>query len=147
MYDPKTKEEKQAIGDAIRRNLAGTVNSGNLHLTFADGKDNSPILTQMEPQKLDKSFLGLTDTIQRQLCYAHQIDPQLLGLKTPGSLGNSGEFLYAFNLFNQSVIQPSQKILENIFNSFLSVNGIPTKIKFNDADISKLNPNINANTK
>ncbi len=100
----------------------------------------------MDPNKLDATFLSLTDTIQRQICYSHQLDPQLLGLKTPGSLGNSGDFIYSFNLFNQTIIQPAQRELESIFNTFIAINGIGSKLRFNDVDIEKLNPAAVAQT-
>lgn len=132
---PGTKEEKQAVLSDLNSSFAGARKTGRSMITFADGKELSPTVTQMEPNKLDKTFLQLTDTIQRQISYAHQIDPQLLGLKTPGSLGNSGEFLYAFNLFNLSVIQPAQMELEYIYNTFLGINGTGVKIKFNDPKI------------
>ena len=78
--------------------------------------------------------------IRDRVSYAHQINPILLGLKTSGSLGNATEFPYAFNLFNQQVIQPAQLIIETILNDLIHINGVMANIKFNDADIAKLNP-------
>ena len=105
-------------------------------VTFSDGKELAPTVTQMEANKLDKTFLQLTDTIQRQICYAHSIDPQLLGLKTPGSLGNSGELEYAYGIFNSAVIQPAQKDIENIFNQFIGINGLGVKMTLNEPNIN-----------
>lgn len=139
---PSTQEEKQKVLFDLNQSFAGARKTGRSMITFSDGKDLSPSVTQLEANKLDKTFLSLTDTIQRQISYSHQIDPQLLGLKTPGSLGNSGEFLYAFNLFNQSVIQPAQKEIEMILNEFLAINKITAKIKLNDVDINKINPSL-----
>jgi hypothetical protein len=90
----------------------------------------------MQPNQLDKTFLSLTDTIQRQICYGHNIDPMLLGLKTPGSLGNSTSLPYAFDIFNQSVIQPAQMDIENILNYFLSLNGMTIKIKLKEPELT-----------
>lgn len=132
---PGTQEEKQQVLWDINQSFAGSRKTGRAMVTFADGKELSPDVTQMEANKLDKTFLSLTDTIQRQICYAHSIDPQLLGLKTPGSLGNSGEFQYSFNLFNQSTVQPAQRIIEEIFNDFISINGLGVKLKLNDVEI------------
>ena len=60
----------------------------------------------------------------------------LLGLKTSGSLGNTSEFEYTFNLFSLTVIQPAQKTLEGIFNSMLRTNEISSTITFKDAELS-----------
>lgn len=139
---PGTKEEKQQVLMDLNNSFAGARKTGRAMVTFSDGKELAPTVTQMEPNQLDKTFLSLTDTIQRQICYAHQIDPQLLGLKTPGSLGNSGEFLYSFNLFNSTVIQPAQYELECIFNKFIAINGLGVKLKFNEPDIVDFLPTV-----
>ena len=135
---PSSKEEKQRVLYDLNQSFAGARKTGRAMVTFSDSKELAPIITQMEANKLDKTFLSLTDTIQRQICYAHSIDPQLLGLKTPGSLGESGTFEYSYNLFNQIVIQPSQKDLEKIYNEFIQVNGLGVKVQFNDVDITKM---------
>lgn len=139
-YSPESAEEKTKILQDINQSFAGAKKAGRAMINFGADKESLPIITQLEPNKLDKTFVALTDTIQRQVCYAHGLDPQLLGLKTPGSLGNSGDFMYSFNLFNSSVIQPSQIIIENILNKFISTNGILSKIKLNEPDITKLLP-------
>jgi phage portal protein BeeE len=137
---PGSDEEKQMIVRELNNSFAGARKTGRSMITFSDGKDLSPTVTQMEANKLDKTFLSLTDTIQRQICYSHQIDPMLLGLKTPGSLGNSGEFLYSFNLFNASQIQPAQRQIENILNKFIQVNGLGVTIELNEPSIDKYQP-------
>jgi hypothetical protein len=135
---PNTEEEKQRIKSGLQNTFGGARKAGKAMVNFADGKDFAPTVTQLEPNKLDKTFLSLTDTIQRQLCYAHQIDPQLLGLKTPGSLGNSCEMETSYRIFNATVIQPAQKDLENIFNELIAINRLATKIQFVEADIYQL---------
>jgi hypothetical protein len=141
-FEPETQEEQQAIIRGIHNSFAGTSNTGKLLTTFSPDRDSAPEVTQLEPNKLDATFLQLTDTIQRQICYAHQINPILLGLKTSGSLGNATEFPYAFNLFNQQVIQPAQLVLQSILNDLISINGVTSQVSFNDADITQLNPTL-----
>ncbi len=138
--EPETKEEKQQILSDLVESFAGARAAGRAMVTFSPDKESVPTIIQGEPNKLDKTFLGMSDTIQRQICYSHRFDPQLLGLKTPGSLGNSGDFLYSFNVYNSNVIQPAQMIIENIINKFLAINGLYVKFKFNEADITKLLP-------
>lgn len=133
---PGSAEEKQQVLFDINNSFAGARKTGRAMITFSDGKELAPTVTQMEPNKLDKTFLQLTDTIQRQICYAHGIDPQLLGLKTPGSLGNSGEIAYAYDIFNASQIQPIQKEIEKVFNKLMVSNGLANKIKLNEPTIT-----------
>jgi len=132
---PGSREEKQQILADLNNSFAGSRKTGRALVTFSDGKDLAPTVTQMQPNQLDNTFLSLTDTIQRQICYGHNIDPMLLGLKTPGSLGNSTSLPYAFDIFNQSVIQPAQMDIENIVNYFLSLNGMTVKIKLKEPEL------------
>jgi hypothetical protein len=132
---PGSPEEKTKVLDGINNSFAGANKTGRAMVTFSDGKELAPLVQQMEPNKLDATFLQLTDTIQRQICYSHNIDPQLLGLKTPGSLGNSGEMEYSYNVFNQSIIQPAQRQIEKILNGLLAINGLGVKVKFKDVEV------------
>lgn len=136
---PGSAEEKQQVLFDINNSFAGARKTGRAMITFSDGKELAPTVTQMEPNKLDKTFLQLTDTIQRQICYAHGIDPQLLGLKTPGSLGNSGELAYAYEIFNASQIQPLQKEIEKVFNKIMVSNGLANKVSLNEPIITFIN--------
>ena len=143
----ESDEEKTEILRGINNSFAGSNKTGRAMVTFSDGQDLAPSITQMEPNKLDETFLGLTDTIQRQICYAHSVDPLLLGLKTPGSLGNSGEFEYTYNVFMNSTIKPSQKIIEDVLNELLLTNDIITKVEFKEPNIEteQLNNNEEKN--
>ena len=132
---PGTKEERQSILYDINNSFAGRKKTARAMVTFSNGRDLSPEITQMEANKLDKTFLALTDTIQRQICYAHNIDAQLLGLKTPGSLGESGTFEYSFQLFKRGIIDTTQRKIENIINEFFETNGLIVDFKLNEVEI------------
>ena len=137
---PGTKEEKQQVLVDLNNSFAGAKKTGRVLVTFSDGKDLAPTITQMEPNKLDKTFLQLVDTIQRQILYAHQVNPALLGLKTPGSLGGADEIQDGYKLFNATIIQPSQLELETIMNTFITENGLTVKLKLREPnlfDVSK----------
>jgi hypothetical protein len=136
---PGSREERQQILADLNQSFAGSRKTGRAMVTFSDGKDLAPTVTQLQPNQLDKTFLSLTDVIQRQICYAHQTDPLLLGLKTPGSLGNSAEFPYVFQVFNQSVIFPAQNDIEEIIDMFLAINKVPIHVKLVEPEITNLN--------
>jgi hypothetical protein len=138
------EEEKAMRIDGLRDDFSDTENAGKVFTTFSKG-DVLPTITQLNPLDIGKGFLDMTDNTTRKICLGHGVDPQLLGLKTAGSLGNA-DFIYQFNLFNQGQIQPAQKNLESIFNDFLSINGLSVIFAFNDADINQLNPSVAVNT-
>ena len=139
---PGTREEKQQVLYDLNQSFAGARKAGRAFVTFSDGKELAPTVTQMEPNKLDKTFLSLTDTIQRQVLYAHNINPALLGLKTAGSLGSSTEVQDGYKLFNATVIQPSQLELECIYNTFLSANDFSVKLKLKEPTLFDVVPEV-----
>lgn len=122
---PDTDEKKREIRDSLVNSFGGAANAGRVMTMFSPDKDSAPDVEQLEPSKLDKSFLSLTDTIQRQILYAHNINPDLLGLKTPGSLGtNGGQLEEIKNQFKYSVIRPVKKIIQDEINYLASFNGL-----------------------
>lgn len=123
--NPESKEKKDAIRDGLNDSFSGAANTGRALVLFSSDKDSCPDVTQMEPNKLDESFLKLTDTIQRQILYAHNINPDLLGLKTPGSLGgNAGQLETIQKQFNFACILPAKRNIECVLNEIASYNGI-----------------------
>ena len=58
-------------------------------------------------------------------------NPILYGIKTPGQLGNTGEFQNALNVLDKVVIQPERRVLEDVLNALLKINGVinPITIK------------------
>ncbi len=132
---PANKEEERNTLTRLNQSFAGAKNAGRAIVMWHQNKETASDFTQLEPNKLDKTFLSLSDTIQREICYSHKIDPIVLGLKTPGSLGQSSEWAYSFQTFTKGVISPAQKDLERIFNNIFQINGIPTQIKFNTVEL------------
>lgn len=132
---PANEEEKQAIITALNKSYAGARAAGRAMIVFNNDVATKTNVTQMQANQLDKTFLNLTDTIVRQILTGHQINPVLLGVKTAGSLGDSGEIESAYNLFSEGVIKPAQEDLESIINLFISINGLTNKIHFDKPDI------------
>lgn len=88
----------------------------------------------LDAQKLDKTFITLGDTIQRQICFALGIDPAIMGLRVSSQLGQGVNLKESFTLFNFNEILPAQRNIENkVFNKYLSFNGLTSKVKFKSA--------------
>lgn len=132
---PANNEEKRKIVNGIKKQFQGASNTGKAMIFFSDDKDTAPDVEPIKVSNIDKQFNVTADAIQRNICYAHKVNPLILGLKTPGSLGNSTEMETAFEIFQQGVIQPAQRDIEGVINRFLRMNGLPISIKFNDVEL------------
>jgi len=135
------EEEKDILISGLRDDFSDTENAGKVFTTFSKTRDVLPSITQLSPIDVSSGFIDLMDATTRKICLGHGIDPQLIGLKTAGSLGNS-DFIYQFNLMNQLNIQPSQLSLQTIMNDFLLINGLTCTLEFADADVNQLNPSV-----
>jgi len=129
---PGSEEERRRILLNLKKQAQGAKNAGRSLIFFADGKDNLPEIETIQVSNIDKQFNVTSDHIQRNICYAHKINPLILGLKTPGSLGNGAELDYAFDIFKEGVIKPAKKDIEEHINKLLSLKGLNVKIKLNE---------------
>lgn len=129
---PQSPEERQTIVRAIHKEYGGKSNAGKVMILFSDGKDLAPEIQPIEVSNLDKQFTVLTEDITNQIIYSHQaVSPILYGIKTPGQLGNTGEFQNALIVLDRVVIQPERRVLEDVLNALLKINGVinPITIK------------------
>lgn len=129
---PGSAEEESSVLSSLNKSFGGARNAGRLMTTFSNSKEEAPTITQLEPTKLDDAFLQLSDVIQREICFAHGVDAQILGLRTPGSLGNSNELVSAIQIFQKTTIEPAQKFMDNMMNELALINGISINIKLNN---------------
>ena len=80
-------------------------------------------------------FKETSELITEQLCFAHTIDPILLGVRTTGSLGNGSDIKQAYVIFEKNVVMPLRERIENIINTLLEVMGIEATITMNNFQI------------
>jgi hypothetical protein len=132
---PANEEEKRNILHSIKKNFQGSTNTGRAMVFFSDGRDTAPEVKPIEVSNIDKQFNITADQIQRNICYAHQINPMIMGLKTPGSLGNSAELETSYDIFINSYVKPTQKDMEGYINKLLSIANSGISIKLNSSQI------------
>ena len=94
-------------------------NAGKLFLTFSDGKEQAPEITQIQPNSSDKMWIEMGAAVQQAILTSHQISsPELLGIITPGGLGTP-DHLEAQDHFQHLVIAPIQTEIKKVFEKLL----------------------------
>lgn len=106
----------------------GADNTGNTAFFFANGKENLPEITQVKTNENDKRFEILTKNTIDQICYAHQMNPALLGVKTAGSLGMNQELKIEIGRFENTVVKPFRAHIEYVLNEIVFMCGLDPKI-------------------
>ena len=131
---PQSEEEMEAVKDSVK-NMKGAENAGKPVAFFANSKDQLPELVTVPTNANDTLFKETSELITEQLCFAHTIDPILLGVRTTGSLGNGSDIKQAYVIFEKNVVMPLRERIENIINTLLEVMGIEATITMNNFQI------------
>lgn len=119
----------------------GTYAAGKFILTFSDNQEHKAEFTPIQLQDNDSRYTDLIKTIREGIMIGNNVtNPELLGVTTPGRLGNS-ELLESLEIFQSKYINYRQDTIEKVFSKLAKINGIdePLKIKKYQLDINKIN--------
>lgn len=124
---PQSDEELNSIKNTVNK-MKGAENAGKAVAFFANNKDQLPELEAIPTNDNDKLFTEASDLVTEQICFAHTIDPILLGVRTTGSLGNGSDIKQAYIIFEKNVIIPLRERIEQIFNTLMQVWGLKLEL-------------------
>lgn len=130
-----TVEEQRNIKDKIVREHTGSDKAGTFVLAFIDG-DNAPEIVELSPGELDKLFIDMDKAIETTIGTAHSItNPALMGVATPGSLGQINDVTASYELFYNTYVVPAQRQVEDAINYIYSFNDINADLKLKKVGI------------
>jgi hypothetical protein len=132
---PGSPEAKRKIVDQFRESFTGPETTGKSMIYFADGPENTPEVTTLQPTSLDDQYTVTAEQALRNICHAHRINPIILGIKTSHSLGNPRELLNALEIFRKTVVEPTRGEIEHILTRILMGRKIDATITLNDFEL------------
>lgn len=120
---PASVEERSEIINNLKSSFGGVKQAGKAVVMFSDGKELAPEISPIEVSNVDKQFVVIADSIVTKILTGHRITtPELLGISIPGKLGTA-DFATQVDAFQQFVIRPNQKVIEQLINKLLRLNG------------------------
>jgi len=128
---PANEEEKQSFIRQLQASFGGPSNTGRAMVFYSNGKDLSPDIQSIDANTLDEAFAVTQEMIIKNIAFSHTIDPVIMGISTPGALGQSQQLETAYNIFKNTFILPNQRHLNNILNFYLGVNKIQGVVTLN----------------
>jgi hypothetical protein len=131
---PQSEEEKSMIKHTIDR-LKGAANAGKAVAFFANSADQLPKIESLPTNGNDKLFHEASALNTEQICFAHTIDPILMGVRTTGSLGGGADIKQAYVIFEKNVVMPLRTQVEEIVNELLEIAKIPGEYTINNFQI------------
>jgi hypothetical protein len=117
---PQSEEEKKVLRDTIDR-MKGAQNAGKGVAFFANSPDQLPKIESIPTNQNDKLFQEASGLNTEQICFAHTIDPILMGVRTTGSLGNGADIKQAYVIFEKNVVIPLREQVTEIFQELLNI--------------------------
>lgn len=131
---PQSEEEKHMIKETIDR-MKGAANAGKAVAFFANSADQLPKIESMPTNGNDKLFQEASQLNTEQICFAHTIDPILMGVRTTGSLGGGADIKQAYVIFEKNVVMELRSCVEHIFNELLSIAKAPADFTINNFQV------------
>jgi hypothetical protein len=110
---PETDEEMDIEKRNIEKNVSGAVNAGKFLIFFNENKERAAEFIPFPTNDADKLYDMLEQTCTRQIMIAHRVtSPLLFGIRDSSGLGsNKDEMETALKIFNEQVIEPSQRMI------------------------------------
>jgi hypothetical protein len=117
---PQSEEEKKMLRDSIDR-MKGAANAGKGVAFFSNSPEQMPKIEAIPTNSNDKLFHEASALNTEQICFAHTIDPILMGVRTTGSLGGGADIKQAYVIFEKNVVIPLREQVTEIFQELLNV--------------------------
>ena len=131
---PQSEEEKHMIKETIDR-MKGAANAGKAVAFFANSAEQLPKIEAMPTNGNDSLFQEASQLNTEQICFAHTIDPILMGVRTTGSLGGGADIKQAYVIFEKNVVMELRSCVSVIFNDLLTIAKIPAEFTINNFQV------------
>ena len=117
---PQSEEEKNVLRSTMDK-MKGAANAGKAVAFFANSQDQLPKIESIPTNQNDKLFQEASGLNTEQICFAHTIDPILMGVRTTGSLGSGSDIKQAYVIFEKNVVMPLRDQVQDIFSEILRI--------------------------
>ena len=117
---PQSEEEKNVLRTTMDK-MKGAHNAGRSVAFFANSLDQLPKIESIPINSNDKLFQEASGLNTEQICFAHTIDPILMGVRTTGSLGSGSDIKQAYVIFEKNVVMPLRDQVQDIFSEILRI--------------------------
>ena len=91
-----------------------------------DDKDALPTFEAIKANDNSTLFLQTREMINEEICFAHQIDPLLVGIRVGGKLGSGTDITIAYTIFEKNVVMPNRELVIEFANELLQIGGLTT---------------------
>ena len=123
------EEERNRIRMDIERQMTGAGNAGKFIVTYSDDPERRPIFEPFELSDAHNQYQFLSEEVTAKIMVGHRVtNPQMFGVAVPGKLGGGGELAESAELFEQNVVRPNRRIVEETVQTLLRASGLDSAV-------------------
>lgn len=116
------EEEQRLMTRAINEQYSSVNNAGRPIISFNEGPEQAPRITQIPASSNDAYYSAIYDDIIRTILSGHRVSSgELFGISTANKLGSKDEIVSHTEYFRKTVILPYQKELLRSFDKLVSL--------------------------
>ena len=133
---PGSKQERENIKESLETKGTGAENAGRVITMFSPNREQMPDVITAATSQNDKLFLQTSKDLRDNICFSHEINPSIVGIKVAGSLGSSEELKVSYHIFDANVIKPNRAIMDNYFDVLIDIAQLSGSIRFLPSNIN-----------
>ena len=123
------QEERNRIRMDIERQMSGASNAGKFIVTYSDDPERKPDFEPFQLSDAHNQYQFLSEEVTGKIMVGHRVtNPQMFGVAVPGKLGGGGELAESAELFEQNVVRPNRRIVEETVQTLLRAAGLDSAV-------------------
>jgi len=123
------QEERNRIRMDIERQMSGASNAGKFIVTYSDDPERKPDFEPFQLSDAHNQYQFLSEEVTAKIMVGHRVtNPQMFGVAVPGKLGGGGELAESAELFEQNVVRPNRRIVEETVKTLLRAAGLDSLV-------------------
>jgi hypothetical protein len=123
------QEERNRIRMDIERQMSGASNAGKFIVTYSDDPERKPDFEPFQLSDAHNQYQFLSEEVTGKIMVGHRVtNPQMFGVAVPGKLGGGGELAESAELFDQNVVRPNRRIVEETVQTLLRAAGLDSAV-------------------
>jgi len=120
-----TKEERQLIKQAIKRDFTGPQSSGKFIALFAESKDKAVEFIPIKNDNNNNIYSDLNNLCLQKIISSHHLNnPAVAGLPSPGGISFGNQLATSYEYFYNIVIKEYQNRILDELARLLMINGL-----------------------
>jgi hypothetical protein len=131
---PANNEEQENFIRNLKKSFTGAKNAGKVLTFFANSKEEAPDIQTIDANPLDEAFVESQENVIKNISFAHNVSPIIMGLAQPGSLGAGTELETSYKIFNNTYCEPNQRLFNRILKDFFGYNNLNVDVKMNQVN-------------